>query len=46
MGKNFNQEEWTTITLLRKTHAELEKRKVHPKQSFDEVIQQLLEEAA
>lgn len=37
--------ETTTIMVSRKTQKILENRKVHPNQSYDEVIQQLLKEA-
>ena len=38
----MEENEWTTIALLRETKDRLDKQKVHPKQSYDEVIQELL----
>ena len=38
----MEENEWTTIALLRSTKDRLDERKVHPKQSYDEVIQELL----
>jgi hypothetical protein len=32
----------TTITVLKSTREELEKKKIHPRQSFDEIIRQLI----
>jgi len=46
VGKDtFNQEDWTTIAILRETKKGLDNLKAHPKQSYDEVIQGLLKEA-
>ncbi len=37
-------DEFTTIAITNKTKAELEKIKIHPNQSFEEVIQKILKE--
>ena len=42
----MEENEWTTIALLRSTKDQLDGRKVHPKQSYDEVIQELLKPKA
>jgi len=37
-------DEWTTIKVKNKTHQELLKLKVHPRESFNDVIVRLLDE--
>ena len=39
----MSEEDITTITLKQKTKDDLEKLKIHPNQSFDELMQNILE---
>lgn len=39
------ENEWTTVAVRHTTKDHLEERKIHPKQSYDEVIQGTLDEA-
>lgn len=43
MGE-YNPDEWTTVALKKVTIEKLDKLKIHPKQNFDEVVNNLLNE--